>query len=221
MATDATRGAIITADGSPTLVHPTYCEAYSSVHGAWSQARYLYLEGTQTHLHPAPKVLEVGFGLGFNFRVTLQDAISRGVYLHYLAYESEPVSRQTLMDLDWPLPLAAQAVWQELLDQWSASSGVFQGPWGCLDLRCEDVTQTQFPLNFATAVYFDPFSPQTNPLPWALPVIQRLKQACLPDARVATYSVAGEVRRRFSQAGFAVQKVRGQGKKQWLWAQNA
>jgi hypothetical protein len=38
-----------TQDGSLTLVHPVFGEAYSSRHGAWMQANELYLKLTQTH----------------------------------------------------------------------------------------------------------------------------------------------------------------------------
>lgn len=67
-----------TEDGTPALFHPGYGEAYHPRQGALLQARRLYLEKTRTHLHPVPRVLEVGLGLMVNFRVALESALARG-----------------------------------------------------------------------------------------------------------------------------------------------
>lgn len=211
-----------TEDGSLTLIHPRFNEAYSSRHGAWMQANALYLNLTQTHLHPSPRVLEIGFGLGVNFRATLASAVERRVWLEYLSYELFPVSRDVLEAIRVPLPGEAEAVWRGLLATWpnvpTVTPYLFQGDWGRLEVRFEDVTRGDFPNHWATAIYLDPFSPQVNPEPWSLQVLHKLYQAALPGAFLATYSVAGTVRRRLMQAGFAVQRVAGVGKRQWLRA---
>jgi len=212
-----------TADGSVTLVHPVFKEAYSSVHGALTQARRLYLELTRTHLDPKPRVLEVGFGLGVNFRVTLENTLSRGVELEYLSYEFAPLERALLESVEVPLGEAAREVWAEVLGRWPEPGGPagplqLSGNWGRLELRFEDVLEATFPERWATAIYLDPFSPEVNPLPWSLPVFERLYAAAMPKTLLGTYSVAGEVRRGLTQAGFAVQRVPGVGKKAWLLA---
>lgn len=212
-----------TADGSPTLVHPRFKEAYSSVHGALTQARKLYLELTRTHLDPRPRVLEVGFGLGVNFRVTLESALSRGVRLEYLSYEFAPVERSLLESVEVPLEGAAREVWGEVLGRWPEVGSPLEplrlsGEWGSLEIRFEDVGEAQFPRVWATAIYLDPFSPAVNPEPWSLEVTRKLHRAAQPGAWLATYSVAGSVRRNLTQAGFAVEWVPGVGKKAWLLA---
>ena len=100
----------LTQDGTPTLFHPGYGEAYHPRQGALLQARRLYLEKTLTHLHPAPRVLEVGFGLGVNFRVALESALLRGVRLSYLAVEREPLPRELLAQIPLPLPRAEEVL---------------------------------------------------------------------------------------------------------------
>ena len=209
-----------TADGSLTALHPRHGEAYHSVHGALTQARHLYLELTQTSQHPAPRVLELGFGLGVNFWVTLHGCLQRGVRLEYLAYEAEPVAVGPLRTAVEGLELVGTDV--QLLDQlcqhWSPSGLVWQGEWGRLEVRACDIRSAAVPDRWATAIYLDPFSPQTNPQAWELPVLQQLARAAAPGAYLATYSVAGSVRRGLQEAGFTVQKVAGRGKKAWLQA---
>ncbi|KIQ55081.1 tRNA (5-methylaminomethyl-2-thiouridine)(34)-methyltransferase MnmD [Meiothermus taiwanensis] len=211
-----------TADGSPTLVHPAFGEAYSSCHGAWMQANELYLKLTQTHLHPSPRVLEVGFGLGVNFRATLERCRERGVYLEYLGYEAFPVSRAVLASVEMPLSAPAQKVWEDLLEGWPAEPHrpfCLEGAWGRLEVRFEDVTQALLPNGWATALYLDPFSPKVNPEPWQPDVLEKLFWAARGGARLATYSVAGAPRRALAAAGFVVSKVPGIGKKAWLVAE--
>ncbi|MBO1435633.1 tRNA (5-methylaminomethyl-2-thiouridine)(34)-methyltransferase MnmD [Meiothermus sp. CFH 77666] len=210
-----------TEDGSPTLVHPVFGEAYSSRHGAWMQANELYLKLTRTHQHPAPRVLEIGFGLGVNFRATLENCVQRGVPLEYLSYEFLPVSREVLASVEVPLSPHARRVWEEVLTNWPAYPQTFlalQGTWGRLGIHFEDVMTAQFPPRWASAVYLDPFSPQVNPEPWQFPVLERLLAALQPGGYLATYSVAGQVRRNLEAAGFRVEKVPGVGKKAWTRA---
>lgn len=208
-----------TDDGSTTLVHPVFGEAYSSKHGAWMQARALYLEQTQTHLHLQPRVLELGFGLGVNFRTTLHHCLERGVRLEYISYELFPVERKILEAVPVPVSAGAEQIWEALLEQWPpASSLVLEGAWGRFEVRMADVTAEVFPGNWATAVYFDPFSPDVNPEPWRLEVLQKVHTACQDQAVLATYSVQGQFRRDLARAGFEVRKVPGVGKRQWTVA---
>ena len=213
--------ALRTEDGSPTLVHPLFGEAYSSCHGAWMQANELYLKLTQTHQHPAPRVLEIGFGLGVNFRAALENCLQRGVFLEFLSYEFLPVSREVLASVEVPLSTQARPVWEELLTNWPTSFEaplVLQGAWGRLGVCFEDVLGAKFPARWASAVYLDPFSPEVNPEPWQLPVLQQLFTAMQPGGYLATYSVAGQIRRSLQAVGFCVDKVPGVGKRAWTKA---
>lgn len=212
-----------TEDGSLTLVHPVFGEAYSSRHGAWMQANELYLKLTQTHQHPAPRVLEIGFGLGVNFRATLENCLARGVYLEYLSYEGFPVSRGVLASVALPLSAPSQRIWASLLERWPAhpqGSMRLEGSWGRLEVRFADVTTALFPAGWASAIYFDPFSPKVNPEPWQPSVLEKLFLAASGGARLATYSVYGRFRRDLAAAGFAVSKVPGVGKKAWTLAEH-
>ncbi len=207
-----------TDDGSLTLVHPLFGEAYGSRYGAWMQANQLYLRLTHTHRHPGPRVLEVGFGLGVNFRATLQNCLSRGVPLQYLGYEAFPVSAELLAAVEIPLPPRTQNIWEELLSSWASRQSeqlVLRGDWGRLEVRFLDVVAADFPAEWVSAIYLDPFSPEVNPEPWQPQVLRRLFCSGRPGARLATYSVAGQFRRDLQAAGFVVTKLPGVGKKEW------
>lgn len=203
---------ILTQDGTPTLFHPGYGEAYHPRQGALLQARRLYLEKSLTHLHPAPRVLEVGLGLLVNFRVTLESTLGRGVYLRYWAVEREPLPWEVLARVHLPLP-RAEEVFAEILKGWPDAS--FVGPWGELRIFFGEVETLELPQDWATAVYLDPFSPRVNPGPWSLPVLKGLHRALRRGGRLATYSAQGVFRRALKEAGFALHRVPGVGKREW------
>ncbi len=69
----------------------------------------------------------------------------------------------------------------------------------------------------ADAWFLDGFAPSKNPQMWRPEVLSLIAARSHPGARLATFSVAGAVRRGLSEAGFSVQKAPGfGGKKQRL-----
>ena len=59
------------------------------------------------------------------------------------------------------------------------------------------------------AFYLDGFSPAKNPDLWSPELCRSLHRLAVPGATLATWSVAGAVRRALSDAGFAVEKRPG------------
>ena len=63
------------------------------------------------------------------------------------------------------------------------------------------------------AAYHDPFAPADNPEAWTEACFQWWKKWLNPNARLATYSAAGHVRRALAAAGFWVARAPGPGRK--------
>jgi tRNA 5-methylaminomethyl-2-thiouridine biosynthesis bifunctional protein len=59
------------------------------------------------------------------------------------------------------------------------------------------------------AFYLDGFSPAKNPDLWSPLICRNLARLTKPGATLATWSVAGSVRRALSEAGFVVEKRLG------------
>ncbi|WP_161884387.1 tRNA (5-methylaminomethyl-2-thiouridine)(34)-methyltransferase MnmD [Deinococcus alpinitundrae] len=199
-----------TADGSLSVFSPRYGEWYSSRHGAARQSRTVFLEGSAAHLHPAPRVLEVGFGLGLNFRTTLADTAGRGAVLDYLAFEAFPLAASVLREVSAG---EENALWLALLVTWDAgtAAGELSVSEGRATLRVvfADVSAADLPLGWASAVYLDGFSPARNPEVWTPEMLARLSASLAPGGQLATYSAAGAVRRGLIAAGLAVERRRG------------
>ncbi|GMA17423.1 hypothetical protein E5F05_11240 [Deinococcus metallilatus] len=211
---------ILTPAGSRTALSARFGEAYGSRHGAAAQARHVFVEGTGTHRHPAPRVLEVGFGLGVNFRATLAEVVRRGVPLDYLAYEFDPAPAEVLRAVGEGGEGAEHPAWAALLKGWGQASPLLvQVPGATLTVHFTDVREADLPHGWASALYLDGFSPARNPEVWTPALAARLARALAPGGLLATYSAAGHVRRTLAGAGLKVEKRPGPpGKRECLRA---
>jgi tRNA 5-methylaminomethyl-2-thiouridine biosynthesis bifunctional protein len=63
------------------------------------------------------------------------------------------------------------------------------------------------------AWFLDGFAPARNPQMWSDSVFDQIARLSAPDARAATFSVSGQVRRGLERAGFVVEKKPGFGAK--------
>ncbi|QFP77050.1 tRNA (5-methylaminomethyl-2-thiouridine)(34)-methyltransferase MnmD [Deinococcus sp. AJ005] len=210
---------IETPDGSRTAHNLRFGEAYGSRHGAHTQARHVFVEGTRTDVHPAPRVLEIGFGLGVNFRATLADAVARGVRLDYVAYEFDPAPAELLRAVSEDGAGAEHPAWQEVLDRWPHAPFEIQTENVRLTVHFVDVLSADLLQDWATALYLDGFSPTRNPEVWTPDFISRLAGTLALGGILATYSAAGHVRRALAAAGLSVERRPGApGKRECLRA---
>ncbi|ADY26267.1 protein of unknown function DUF752 [Deinococcus proteolyticus MRP] len=213
-----------TADGSLTLQSRRFGQTYGSAHGAETQARHVFVEGTGVAGCPRARVLEIGFGVGQNLRATLAARGRRP--LDYLAYEYDPVSAEVLTHLtggeESRAAGAGHPVWQELLLAWPPPAGgelTIGVQEQRLRVRRLDVLEAELPRGWADAVYLDGFSPQANPELWSDEFLARVAGALAPGGVLATYSAAGQVRRALLAAGLHVEKRPGPpGKREFLRA---
>ncbi|MEM1211410.1 MAG: tRNA (5-methylaminomethyl-2-thiouridine)(34)-methyltransferase MnmD [Planctomycetota bacterium] len=177
---------------------------------------------------------ELGFGAGLNFLAAWEawDRVAEhrvpGV-LRYVSVEGYPLERgdleRALAGLDAGDGMAARAA--ALVEAWPVGEGsveagtswsvAFGGGvelvvlWGDVEgvLRGWSVPER----GGIDAWFLDGFSPQRNAAMWSQAVLDAVGERSRKGARVATYTVAGAVRRELDRAGFDVRKRAGLGKK--------
>jgi len=162
---------------------------------------------------------EVGFGTGLNFLCAWQQfeaSAPADARLCFVSCELDPLSPPELH--------RALAIWPQLavyrdalLAQYAAlAPGWHRFHFGRVQLTLVigDARQT-LPRLAATvdAWFFDGFSPAKNPQLWEAELFAAAAQHSAPGATLATYSVAGTVRRAAAAAGFTVWKSAGFGSK--------
>lgn len=201
-----------TEDGSLTLFAPAVGEHYHSTHGALQESRHIFIQLGLQHRLEQPldsdrplRLFEVGLGSGLNALLTASLAEEFHQPIHYYSVERYPLPPEVYRQLTFPeledglLQAIHDAPWEE-----AASLS----PHFTLHKLQGDFTELSLPSPL-DLVYFDAFSPESQPELWTQKIFQRLFEASAPGAVLTTYCAKGVVRRRLQQAGFLVERLPG------------
>jgi len=208
------------ADGTP--YSPRFGDRYhSEAAHALAQAEQVFLAGCGLPQawagQPQWRILETGFGFGLNFLVTWhawQQDPARPALLHFVSTEAFPIAAMDLLaqarKFPHLLPLA-----EELAAQWwGLLPGVHRlrlaGGQVLLSLLVGD-SQTMLRQHelVADSIYLDGFSPARNPDMWSLHTLKAVARCARRGTRLATWTIAAQLRRDLAQCGFEVRKVPG------------
>jgi len=166
-------------------------------------------------------IAETGFGTGLNFLATAarwRDTMAAGACLHYVSCEAFPLA---------PAELAqAAALWPALSDVAAELLAIYPPPVPGFHRRSLLDGRIRLTLLFGDAVamlrdfhgcvdawYLDGFAPRKNGAMWSAELWPLLARCSAPGATLATFTVAGDVRRGLQSAGFRIEKRPGFGGK--------
>ena len=206
-----------------TPASAAFGDVYHSVDGGLREAREVFLGGCG--LPDAWRgrerftIAETGFGTGLNALAAWRawrESGSRG-RLRFVSIERYPFDRDALAALLAPFR-------DELGEETDALVGAWPGRVGgvhaleldgfALELWHMDVGAALAGMRLrADAWFLDGFAPSRNPEMWLPERLARVAELSAPGARLATFTVAGPVRRALADAGFAVERVPGFGRK--------
>ena len=199
-----------------------YADIYHSEAGALAQAQHVFLAGCGLPSAWAGaaqwRILETGFGLGFNFLTVWQAWRAdpdRPALLHFVSVEAHPVAAADLLRAAVqapelaPLAEALAAQWVGLLPGFHRLS--FDEGRVLLTLCVGDVqpmlrAQQHFA---ADSIFLDGFSPERNPVMWSPYTLKAVARFARHGTRIATWTVARAVRDGLAQCGFQVRKAAG------------
>ena len=210
-------------DGTP--VDNRVGDVYYSIEDGLAESRAVFLAGCGLpeawKETPAYTIGELGFGTGLNFLATWQmwreHRPSKG-WLNFVSFEGFPLDREDAERALKHWPELTQLT-EKLCDRWPArAKGVQQVIWPQerlsltlhIGLIEDTLPQSAFEAN---AWFLDGFSPAKNEAMWSSTVWPELTARSKPGARIATFTVAGAVRRGLNEVGFQVEKKPGHGRK--------
>ena len=212
-----------TADGPRSL---RYQDVYFSKSDGLSESRTVFLQGcglpeawkTRTRF----SVAELGFGTGLNVAALLdlwRRTRPSGARLSIFSVEAELIGRTDAARAlaGWRGELGTAI--DTLLERWpQRRSGLVRcdlPDFGAtLDLYLGEVGDAVRRWSGpADAWFLDGFSPSRNPDMWRPEVLRAMARLSAPGARLASFTVAGAVRRGLLDAGFEVAKRKGFGAK--------
>ncbi|WP_371377361.1 bifunctional tRNA (5-methylaminomethyl-2-thiouridine)(34)-methyltransferase MnmD/FAD-dependent 5-carboxymethylaminomethyl-2-thiouridine(34) oxidoreductase MnmC [Thalassotalea aquiviva] len=207
-----------------------YSDEFSDIYFAHdddcSQSQHIFIRGNQIPQIWSEKnlsqdkfvIVETGFGTGMNFLLTLQ---------HFIAYQAQcptPLPLKFISTEKYPMSHAdlkkALSIWPslsefsaQLLNQYDYSERVSQPMRfanGLVELQIYfcDSTEALSELQDESvdAFYLDGFAPINNPEMWQQPLFDQIGRIAKKNASLATFTVAGVVKRGLTNAGFHVQK---------------
>ena len=202
-----------------------YGDVYFSAQDGLAESRAVFLKGCGLPLawqgRRSFTLGELGFGTGLNI-LALLDLWSR---------TSDPEARLQIFSVEAHLITPdeadrALALWPELADltanllsRWPAKARGFHRIdfpecRATLDIALMPADQALATWSGAADAWFlDGFSPALNPEIWTPGLMALVAKRSAPGARVATFTVAGQVRRGLQAAGFSVEKRPGYGRK--------
>lgn len=199
-------------------------DIYFSTDGGLEESQTVFLKGCglperwqdgQDHV-----IGELGFGSGLNFLTAWQvfeQSAAPHQNLYFISVEKFPFTADMLEK--------ALAHWPQLADKSSRLIAQWPGPVKglhrlhltprvTLTLYIEDVeTALNSMSGLIDSWFLDGFSPQKNQAMWSAGIMKALAARSHNQTRLATFTVAGDVRRALIEAGFDVTKQAGFGRK--------
>jgi len=212
-------------------------DVYFSLEDGVAESCYVFLMGVglRDRIAGLPSggrltVAETGFGTGLNCLLTLQSwlqanaegNLATDTHLHYIGIDAFPLRRSELeqaaalhpdltdissaLIADWPQSTVGchrirWPQWRVVLDLW----------WELAEDALTDLAN--YGGQWIDAWYLDGFAPARNKTMWSASLYDAMAALSRPNARFATFTAAGDVRRGLIQAGFTVAKRKGFGRK--------
>jgi len=198
------RKKVLTDDGSLTRFHPEYEEHYHSLSGARQEALLRFVKPCRlietAKARGKLRFLDVGFGLGINVAVTLEQVFKYVPEAHceWVSLEKE------ILDLKDLQPHFGEEMVSTILETF-VNHGQVETSHCCGRLlegdACEVVAEVEGSFD---AIFLDPFSPRKNPEMWSEGFMRALWEVCAEGGILSTYSAAASVRLALMEAGWEI-----------------
>lgn len=220
------REIITTEDGSHSIMVHDINEAFHSDRGSWQESQYTFIErGLKQFIQENEqerniKVFEMGLGTGLNALQSWMEAEISGVSIEYHGLEAFPLRPEEYSALNF----------NDFMDTSDFEDGlrnIHKAPWNevvslspqfsikKIAAKMEDAELD----NEFDVVFFDAFSPKTQPELWSASIFQKLFKAMSYGGILVSYSAAGVFKRSLQASGFWMEEMRGaRGKREMVRA---
>ena len=207
-----------TADRVP--VSTRFDDPYYSLDDGLAESRHVFLGGNDLpgRFCPGFRIAELGFGTGLNVLAAWQAWREAGVPgpLHVTSFEAWPMPPEALGAALAAFPQLASLA-AELAEAWRAGQRGLDLPSLRLRVVVGDARRTVPQWDGAADAWFlDGFAPAKNPELWEPALLRHVAAHTAPGGTASSYSAAGAVRRALAEAGFAVERRPGFGRKRHM-----
>jgi tRNA U34 5-methylaminomethyl-2-thiouridine-forming methyltransferase MnmC len=206
-----------TKDFSDTLFSTTYNEHYHSTYGAKNESYHIFINaGLKQISKKNISIFEMGFGTGLNAFLTALIVSEQRLYAKYTAIEKHPVLASIYQQLNYA-DKSHERLFQKLHQVDWGKQQVINSHFSIQKIE-KDIINYQHQCNY-DLVYYDAFSPDSQPALWSIEIFERLYNSMNNNGILMTYTVKGDVKRALKAVGFQIEKLPGpKGKREILRA---
>jgi uncharacterized protein len=182
-----------TDDNSFTFYHPLFKENFHSLAGAASEAKRKFIEPSMLKeklqtTKRCIKILDVGFGLGYNAIAAIKTTLKYGGEIKITSLELNSISLVLAKELYKNNTIEFNIIDSLLQNNvWKYDSAKIKILLGDARAKTKNLTE-QFDI-----VFMDGFSPAKNPELWTFDFIREIKKRLSHDGIIVTYSSAFSV----------------------------
>ncbi len=209
---------IKTLDGSITLKDKELNETYHSLDGALSESEYVFIEqGLKKYsqgIKGKVRVLELGFGMGYNSFLALKFAVKHSLQISILSCETQPIEPEILRDFG-----VFEAFSNEDRKLFEMMHFLPWEDWNETEagmLKKTKASIKELDLNSEKGfdlVFFDAFAPSKQPDVWDPEILEKCAGCLKEGGSLITYCAQGQFKRDLASKGFQVSNPPGFGKK--------
>lgn len=162
-------------------------------------------------------IAELGFGTGLNLLATLAlwRAAGGAGRLRYTSFEAFPMAPQDYARAQAAFPALATLA-EELAPLWQGAATLTLPDLAVTIIHGDARATLPAWDGLADAWFLDGFSPAKNPELWEPALLAQVHAHTAPGGTAASYTAAGHVRRALAEAGFAVTRLPGYGRKRHM-----
>lgn len=211
-----------TADGSNTLYNETIGEHYHSKHGAVQESKHVFINAGLKFASTGKSeisVLEIGFGTGLNFILSLEYCTQQNIKLDYCSIEAFPLVQEVIEQTGYS-NYVSKEIWTDFITNYDAAliKSKNLSPLCNLEIPHTTLSDFQTEIKF-DIIYYDAFSVQHQPEMWTDEIIGKACSFLKPGGTFVTYAITGKLKRAVKANGFTIEKLPGApGKREMLRA---
>jgi len=206
---------MLTADGSTTFFNADLNEHYHSIHGAHQESQHVYIENGLQHFHQKTSakhisILEMGFGTGLNYLLSLDYALNQGISLSYTGIEAYPLPLELIQQTNYQQFLTKPELMEWYYSKYEAALLCEQEITGEQKLQIMEKKLADFSSEKKfDLIYFDAFANSKQPALWTDEMIEHICQFLNDKGIFVTYSVTGNLKRCLRKLGFSIERPNG------------
>lgn len=203
-------------DGS-LPVSTQFDDPYFSLVSGLEETRHVFLAGNAlpARLRDGFHVAELGFGTGLNLLALALIWKGPG-RIRFTSFEAFPMDTRDIRTALEAFP-ETRAIADPFLDAWATGKRQFTLGHIDVDVKIGDARETLTAWEGAADAWFlDGFSPAKNPELWGEDLMHEVGTHTAEGGTFATYTAAGHVRQKLTDAGFTVERIPGFGRKRHM-----